>query len=437
MTMALTVKGAARRRRKTEGLERPDYGWIWKPLLGLVVLYLLVTLALGIWWSRTPDPFDVERATAEQRGEEASEPASRGAVTTATLMTTLRTLLDKPGGYLRNDIAPPGLWLDNMPNWELGVVIQGRDLVRALPVMEERDVPALDAAHEQLMGDTRDWLYFSTEQRLEVAHESLGSYLASMGEGGNAGFVPGAGIAFWLDTVAGRLEDLGLRLSASVDSHERLRDLDIDTSELPPSTPWHRVDDIFHEARGSTWALIHLLEAVRRDQADVLEEAGAMGEWNLLVAELQRTQRPLWSPVVLNGSGFGIFANHSLVMANYVIRARDLARNLATRLEVLPDEAGVEPVSVEEQTAIEPPVEEVTRSEDPGLEAPTQPPAMEEESGPAEAPASSEETPQSEEAPSAEEEAPPAEEEAIPVEKDVTPAEEEATPAEEAASSTS
>ncbi|MCF3997434.1 DUF2333 family protein, partial [Pseudomonas aeruginosa] len=28
-----------------------------------------------------------------------------------------------------------------------------------------------------------------------------------------------------------------------------------------------------------------------------------------------------WSPMVLNGSGYGILANHSLVMANYISRA--------------------------------------------------------------------------------------------------------------------
>jgi hypothetical protein len=38
--------------------------------------------------------------------------------------------------------------------------------------------------------------------------------------------------------------------------------------------------------------------------------------------------------MVLNGSGFGIFANHSLVMANHMLRARDLARTLSERLEV-------------------------------------------------------------------------------------------------------
>ncbi|HBM22224.1 MAG TPA: DUF2333 domain-containing protein, partial [Alcanivorax sp.] len=37
--------------------------------------------------------------------------------------------------------------------------------------------------------------------------------------------------------------------------------------------------------------------------------------------ELEATQQTLWSPVILNGSGFGVFANHSLVMANYITRA--------------------------------------------------------------------------------------------------------------------
>ena len=44
------------------------------------------------------------------------------------------------------------------------------------------------------------------------------------------------------------------------------------------------------------------------------------------IHELETTQQTLWSPMVLNGSGFGVFANHSLVMANYLNRAQtDLA----------------------------------------------------------------------------------------------------------------
>ena len=56
------------------------------------------------------------------------------------------------------------------------------------------------------------------------------------------------------------------------------------------------------------------------------------------------TQRRLWSPVVLNGSGFGLFANHSLVMALHMTRARDLAAALAERLA----EGGPEGVTLEE-----------------------------------------------------------------------------------------
>ena len=50
------------------------------------------------------------------------------------------------------------------------------------------------------------------------------------------------------------------------------------------------------------------------------------------MAELELTQRRLWSPLILNGTGFGIFANHSLMMANYTLKARDLAQALAQRI---------------------------------------------------------------------------------------------------------
>ncbi|MCA1768760.1 MAG: DUF2333 family protein [Halomonas sp.] len=57
---------ASRRRRKEEVLERPRYGWIWKPVLALAGLYLLVSVGMGIWWSQPPAPFDVEQATLER-----------------------------------------------------------------------------------------------------------------------------------------------------------------------------------------------------------------------------------------------------------------------------------------------------------------------------------------------------------------------------------
>lgn len=336
--MATTGKRAPRRDRSTEALERPDYEWIWKPLLVFAVIYLLVTLALGIWWSLAPAPFDVENASVERRGQVAAEPETRGTVTTATLITAVSTLLDKPGGYIRNDIAPPGLWLDNMPNWELGVLIQARDLADSLPLMEAQAVPALERVGELLRGDSRDWFMPSTEDRLESALGELDGYLVALTGTGDAEFVPGAGLDVWLDRVSSRLDDLGGRLSASVGSRAQLGDLDLDfdlnRDEIPYRTPRLKVDDVFYEARGSGWALVHFLEAVRRDQQDVLVDLDIAEQWELMIAELERTQRHLWSPMILNGSGFGLFANHSLVMANHMMRARDLARILSERLAV-------------------------------------------------------------------------------------------------------
>jgi hypothetical protein len=40
-----------------------------------------------------------------------------------------------------------------------------------------------------------------------------------------------------------------------------------------------------------------------------------------VIRELRESQNPLGSPIVLNGTPFGFFANHSLVMANYISRA--------------------------------------------------------------------------------------------------------------------
>ena len=54
---------------------------------------------------------------------------------------------------------------------------------------------------------------------------------------------------------------------------------------------------------------------------EVLEKKNALVGLRQTIRELEATQEALWSPVVLNGSGFGVFANHSLVLASYISRA--------------------------------------------------------------------------------------------------------------------
>jgi hypothetical protein len=86
-------------------------------------------------------------------------------------------------------------------------------------------------------------------------------------------------------------------------------------------TPWLEIDDVFYEARGTTWALIHFLKALEVDFADVLAKKNARVSLQQIIRELEASQETLWSPLILNGTGFGLVANHSLVMASYISRA--------------------------------------------------------------------------------------------------------------------
>ena len=96
---------------------------------------------------------------------------------------------------------------------------------------------------------------------------------------------------------------------------------DINTDNLIKVSLNWKIDDEFYEARGACWALLHFLKAVEIDFNDVLEKKNAKVSVQQIIRELEASQQSVWSPMILNGDGFGMMANHSLVMANYISRA--------------------------------------------------------------------------------------------------------------------
>jgi len=90
-------------------------------------------------------------------------------VTTATLIEVMETLLNKRGGYMNNDVLPPWSLLDNIPNWETGVIIQARDLARSMrndfsrPQTQSGEDPDLAVADPQFSFDYSSWLLPSTD----------------------------------------------------------------------------------------------------------------------------------------------------------------------------------------------------------------------------------------------------------------------------------
>lgn len=303
-------------------------------LVIIVVLLLLLTL----WWDRAPDEFNPIQ-NAQDIATNNQQSFVTGYTSTTTLITITERLLTKPGGYLSNDVMPPSIWMDNIPNWEFGVLVQIRDFSRALrndisrsqsQSLEDSDL----AIAEPLFNfNNESWLFPPTEREYQKGINALESYLArlSSAEQGDAQFYARAdNLADWLATVEKRLGSLSQRLSASVGQTRINTDLAGDSAaiqstptpaEIITKTPWSQIDDVFYESRGTSWALIHLLKAVEHDFADILQKKNALVSLRQIIRELEATQESVWSPVILNGSGFGFVANHSLVMASYISRA--------------------------------------------------------------------------------------------------------------------
>ena len=301
-------------------------------------LYLIVVILLGIYWSIMPRPFDVVDNAAAS-AERHQQTVVVGSTTTASLHRVVSILLDKPGGFLSNDIFPPGVWLDNMPAWEYGALIQARDLTRALresfsrSQSQSQEDMDLGKAEPSLNFSNDSWIMPATEGEYRSAIKHLDAYLDRMADEGNSRsqfYARADNLRYWLAIVETRLGSLSQRLSASVGKRQLNTDLAGEAEaqqstaapgELELKTPWLEIDNVFFETRGSAWALLHFLKAVEVDFADVLAKKNALVSLQQIIRDLEATQQTVYSPVVLNGSGFGVFANHSLVMSSYIARA--------------------------------------------------------------------------------------------------------------------
>jgi hypothetical protein len=318
----------------------PQTGGFWgRASIILLALFVVIQLGLAWYWSREPEPFWV-------RWEVEQKPAISGYATTDTLIRAARTMLEKPGGYLSNDIAPPGVFLDNIPNWEFGVLVQVRDLARVLrndysrSQTQSLEDPDLARAEPAFNFDSESWILPTTESKYREGIRYLERYLARLKDVGDPDaqfFSRADNLRDWLAVVEKRLGDLSQRLSASVGQRRVNTDLAGEPvaqgatprpDDIVVKTPWLQIDDVFYEARGASWALAQFLRAAEYDFREVLEDKNARVSLRQIIRELEAAQAPMRSPLVLNGSGFAIFANHSLVMASYLSRANSAVIDL-------------------------------------------------------------------------------------------------------------
>ena len=324
-------------------------GILWSTLLIASSLLLLI-LVTGWYWNREPDKLDSYAIALEHANDDKAKVVT-GYTFVSTLIKIGETLLNKRGGYLSNDIMPPGVWMDNIPNWEFGALVALRDGSAALRNHISRSQTqsiedlALAQAEPQFNFQNDSWIFPATETEYKKGLESLNDYarrLADHSKPGAQFFARADNLRQYLEIIGKRLGSLSQRLSASVGQVRVNTDLAGDsaatqTNKSPGTmivkTPWLQIDDVFYESRGTTWALLHILSAVEHDFKEILNKKNALVSLRQIIRELDATQESTLSPIILNGGGFGLFSNYSLTMANYVARATAAVIDLRNLLE--------------------------------------------------------------------------------------------------------
>ncbi len=304
----------------------------------LVIVVALLFWILAMYYDTEPPLFDVQK-NAAQRASQHNHKLVTGFTSGATLMEVVDVLLNKPGGYMSNDVLPPFVLMDNMPAWEFGVLVQVRDMARVMrndmsrSQSQSLEDVSLAKSDPKFHFDNDSWIFPRTEAEYREGQAHFHDYLERLADPSEPDaqfFARADNLVDWLTLVEKRLGGLSQKLSASVGQARVNTDLGGDAqattatykpSELKVKTSWFLIDDNFYEARGASWALIHFLKAAEVDFAPVLQDKNALVSLQQIIRELEATQEPIWTPMVLNGSGFGFFANHSLVMASYISRA--------------------------------------------------------------------------------------------------------------------
>lgn len=308
----------------------PSGGRRWSRLLGwgiggLVVLFVLY-MAVGAFvvHSIDDDP-DFAAATPVANGSQAVEIAA--------------ALIERETGgahrWTANDpFFLPGWLLDNMPNYQQGIVYalsrftaEMGDQIGRSRGSSQVD-PELDRATGLLRYPGTIWLFdlstswaptASSESQYRAAARALRSYNQRVAAG-TAPFERRADNL--LQTIDRFAADLGSQSSVIADHIEASRGWIIDT----------QADDIFYATKGRLYAYFLVLRALGRDFEGVIAQSGATKIWDEMVDNLREAAelRPL---VVMNGRADAMFQpNHLAVQGFFLLRARTQMRELSNVL---------------------------------------------------------------------------------------------------------
>jgi hypothetical protein len=293
-----------------------------------LALFTIIVMAIN---SRKPDRLVLENIDSKVKG--------------SYFIKTNQALLDQMiENWLPNDIFWPTVLLDNMPNFQIGVleVVRYntrvlRDNLSRMRTTDKLD-PHAEAVFTALSNDPYKWWFPSAESKWKLGNENLNTFYKDL-LAGESHFYPRAdNLAELLSQYASLMGGVNTRLinaprdidkTISIEEKEgvslgedRMVDIDI---------PWYQIDDNFYYAQGVAYALYESFKAIRIDFYDVLVDKNSLTLVDKIIEVLSRCDfEPL---IVFNGDPGSIFANHSMNLSGVFNDARQKINSLITSLK--------------------------------------------------------------------------------------------------------
>lgn len=291
-------------------------------LIIAVVAYYLIGMALT---HRISD--DVDQALSE------TTPGASRAVQMAADLIYRET--EQNSWVANNPFFLPGYMLDNMPNFQQGIIyaisrfaIEMSDQLGRTRASSEVDKDLEDAAGKLKFPGTI-WLFdFETswapttpaEKQYAAARRALIAYNQRLAAG-DATF----------ETRSDNLQATLERMTADLGSSSAIID-----QHLTHAGGWGmdtKVDDIFYNVKGRLYGYYMLLRELGVDFDRVIQDRDLGTAWNQMLASM-RSAAALDPLVIMNGAPDGLmFPSHLSVQGFYLLRARTQLREITNILQ--------------------------------------------------------------------------------------------------------
>jgi len=295
----------------------------WKAIGGVIVLFLLLYYPLGMMLAhKVNDDVDYQ-APPEFQVEGGSRAVSMAAALIDREVTRTKWVANSP-------IIFPSSLLDNMPNFQMGLVyalsrfaIEMTDSLGRTRGSSQADAD-LDKASGLLKYDGTIWMWeprtslmptASAERQYVTAERSLMAFNRRLGSG-----------AAVFDRRADNLISFLSRVEADLGSSSGA----LDARAMESNAGWFdfTADDIFYATKGRLYGYYMLLRELGADFETVLAEKNVGNVWTQMMQSL-RTAADMDPLVVANGANDGFFIpSHMAAQGFYLLRARTQLREV-------------------------------------------------------------------------------------------------------------